>query len=518
MKSKEELEEEQLRMPPVFPRVERAFGRIPGVLGVGLGFKRTQDGWSETVAVTVTVEKKRRRRDLPASQIIPKFVDGIPTDIWEPIPSHAAASAALRGGMKLLSDRGEDGTLGCFGTVPGATANAPRRKVLLTCQHVIYDLPTETEAVGTVYSPDKSCCRPCATGDVANILRGVYGPDVDCAIAELYANQPTRQLIPGIGAVNKPESPDQILGIAPHKTVAGKQTPVIVGEFVRKVGFGTGPKRTKGKVFGINQPVAADGRLGPLSNFFFVHALFLPPHKESDSFLAGEKFHYCLDGDSGAVGLNDDNQIVGLLVRQLDVSGQGGDADDPKMGVGGGFCDIHAVMSRLSLQIPNSLEGTTGKTQTTGALMPGAQIHAARRFSPEDLAQRAAFETLKDELRGFPLGRRLVAAAQAHLPELISLVNHNRRAKVAWHRAKGPGFMIALRRAVMDLHVPMVRNLDGAVFEQGLTQVQRAVEPAASAELRADMAALEHPVMTALALSGTLREFIDNLEQVVFDG
>lgn len=57
--------------------------KIPGVRAVGLGPKFVADRPIGKLAIQVYVESKRPRTKLDPSEVIPEFIGGIPTDVWE---------------------------------------------------------------------------------------------------------------------------------------------------------------------------------------------------------------------------------------------------------------------------------------------------------------------------------------------------------------------------------------------------------------------------------------------------
>jgi len=54
-----------------------------GVVGVGIGHKIKAGIDTQELAIIVTVIKKKSIRELNAMELIPKKIDGIPTDVQE---------------------------------------------------------------------------------------------------------------------------------------------------------------------------------------------------------------------------------------------------------------------------------------------------------------------------------------------------------------------------------------------------------------------------------------------------
>ncbi|MGH7500754.1 MAG: hypothetical protein ACREL7_03255 [Longimicrobiales bacterium] len=59
---------------------EAALLRLPGVIGVGVGEKRTAGRKTGVLAIQVFV---RRKRDVAGSDAVPAELDGVPTDVIE---------------------------------------------------------------------------------------------------------------------------------------------------------------------------------------------------------------------------------------------------------------------------------------------------------------------------------------------------------------------------------------------------------------------------------------------------
>lgn len=57
--------------------------KLPGVRAVGLGPKFVANRPIGKLAILVYVESKRDRSELDPGEIVPEFIDGVPTDVWE---------------------------------------------------------------------------------------------------------------------------------------------------------------------------------------------------------------------------------------------------------------------------------------------------------------------------------------------------------------------------------------------------------------------------------------------------
>lgn len=121
-----------------------------GVLGVGIGKKEVRGQATEAMSIKILVEEKIRESLLPTSEMLPKEIDGVPTDVisissddpllsvrlrqspmpenertkrWRPAPGGVSVGHYLLDGA---------GTLGCW--VSDSRSGEP---LLLSCWHVI---------------------------------------------------------------------------------------------------------------------------------------------------------------------------------------------------------------------------------------------------------------------------------------------------------------------------------------------------------------------------------------------
>ena len=492
-----------------FYRAEAELSRIPGVLGVGLAYKETRDGRSNRLAFVVVVRKKRPERELKASELIPRWFEGVPTDVWESLraPSLAAPSSILTGGIELNSNRGETGTLGCLAT--RGPAGPTQEQFLLSAHHVFYDNFADTGAGGDVGAPNLSCCWICATGKIAEVTAGVATNNLDCAIAKTNGKRPIQQLIPKLGpTLPDRQNADLVMGVAPLVDVGqGFMSPIAVDAHVRKVGASSG--LTGGTVYALNLPVEADAGTGYPG---MDGQIIVQPNQEEGYHRKDGKYDFAIVGDSGAVLVDDGNRIVGLLSRAPFFNPNPPPPYKPVpawVNQGGAANDIHKVMSALNIQIPASKTG--GITPAAGAVLPGSGLFKFPPLRAPELEQRAALEGLKERLREFELGRKLVAFIELHQPEIARLINHDRRVTSAWHRAQGPAFVARLLKDLRSSAQPIPKQVNGATLESGLNSMRSALEARGSDQLRAALPEIWAAVTRASSRSGTLEALVNEL-------
>jgi hypothetical protein len=481
---------------PRYLRAIAAFGKFPGVVGIGSCLKGPQ----RTPALQVMVRRKRSLAELPHNERIPSVFEGIPTDVWEEPPSIAASQGSLTGGAQVSSTSGYGGTLGCFATRGSSV-------VLLTAGHVLFFATSAIGTGGEVGAPDIGGCCCCRSGVVATTLDGRIDTSLDCGIALLNGARPTQQMLPGLGPASNGQDADLILGVSPKKTdpATQMQLGILPGDKVRKVGARTGP--TGGTVGSITLALPAFQDLPAVSPAITI--IPDPDHSFPDP---DGKYYFCNEGDSGSVIVDVNNMVAALLIRAVDLTNQIGQAGiTAKTGYGGGAIDIYAVQSAMNINIFTSF----AKQQTGQArgLAAGARI---QRWTDagEPARWREGFATVRRELSTFDLGRRVVGFAEKHEREITRLINHNRRVTVAWHRAQGPAFAARLLRDFHGLDQPIPPAPDDATLTDGLRSMRDVFGTQGSPALAADAAALWTVAERAVPGSATLGGLIDNLRSL----
>jgi hypothetical protein len=290
------------------------------VVAVGVGRKVVEGRQTDQLAIVVSVIAKRPREVLPASELVPPAIDGIPTDVVRTGPIFAFQNPTGRfrpapGGVSIGHASITAGTLGCVVQKNG-------RRYILSNNHVLAN--SNDASVGDPVlqpgsadggrDPADRIARlsewvhiefggglggtPCPIGNtVAGILsaaaavagsttrlRAVRSDGapiaatnlVDCAIAE---------------ALDDADLSNEILQIGTPAGIADGT----LGMSVKKSGRTTG--LTTGTILQIDVTVQVSYGIGRVATFV-------------DQLMAGAMSQ---GGDSGSAVLNDANQLVGLL-------------------------------------------------------------------------------------------------------------------------------------------------------------------------------------------------------------
>jgi hypothetical protein len=315
MKSREQLQRENEMIQNMLKNgVEELLLKIPGVHHVSIGLKEVNGHITDTLCIRIYVQEKKHNSQLPAQEVLPSEINGIPTDV-NIIPSFNACIdkniyRPLKGGIQLTNrivvqdpesfgNEIAHGTLGCL-----AIDNESGKPVLLSNWHVL--MANNAKVGDKIYQPapltipDVSLSQlPYYPKDdlnaVGRIIKATINNKVDAAIAEIdypHINgdaQCTNE-INGLSVDGKPEK-NVILGLAM----------AVAGQTVFKVGEVSG--RTEGRIVDINYPTTTF----PIEGIdrTFTGQIAIQATNPAD--------HFSEKGDSGSAIIDIHNNIVGLL-------------------------------------------------------------------------------------------------------------------------------------------------------------------------------------------------------------
>jgi hypothetical protein len=185
-------------------RVEDELLTYDGVVGVDIGYKEVRGHPTETLAIRVLVEKKKKDEDIRAGQRVPEAIDEFPTDVIERGITRFAQDIArydpLVGGMS-------GGT--CGGVLGSGTLGAVVRDLttgqlgLLSNWHVVVGGVSGPAGL-TVAQPAPFDNGNCISDVVGQVTRSAINEDVDCAVVMLNSSRPAINAILDIGTLNAP--------------------------------------------------------------------------------------------------------------------------------------------------------------------------------------------------------------------------------------------------------------------------------------------------------------------------
>lgn len=294
---------------------------IPGVHATSIGSKQVGGDSTGILAITIHLTQKRPLSDVPAEERIPKEIEGFPTDVIEhpqirsvlTVPSAPSTEALndnadkyrpMQGGCQIQVGK-MIGTLGC-----GVLDLKDGSRSILSCAHVLLEGET-------VYQP--TTWHQHRIGDVK---RTVFSSQVDGGIAAIdyYSDEVTNDIL-GIG---------KITGIFDLKDKYPMYQDFIkdfpLGYPVKKCGRTTGV--TSGKITHVNYNCTDDNKEFGKSRSVY-----------GQLYIKGDVQRFADHGDSGAVIVDNQNRVVGLLWLA-----------DPILGFGIA-APIKQVMNELNIEV-----------------------------------------------------------------------------------------------------------------------------------------------------------------------
>jgi hypothetical protein len=356
------------------------------------------------------------------------------------------------------------GTLGCL-----AIDNETHAKILLSNYHVLYSLKDEEN----VHHPTYSSCK---SHKIAKRVRSADPgkPDkpgtVDAAIAKLDDDVKSDPMIVDIGPVKGTAA----IGLQDILVKLPDGSSLSRGYRVRKRGVTT--LLTEGIVTSVDATFEnSDEKSVPV---FLSHQIVVQP-------MAGPyRGAFVLKGDSGSAVVNDQNMVVGLLI--------GGDAE------GKGYVSpIAAIESELKVKVW-AADSAAPALAGDGSGAPDESEPLVVTPSVRNLLAQVTGELLQT-----PDGATFLALFQRHQNEVQTLVHHNRRVLIAWHRNEGPALLRELRRFVEARTLKLPSTINGKLVRQCLDNILAALQVHGSPQLVSDIQRYTPDLFPLLGMSYT---------------
>jgi hypothetical protein len=444
-------------------KVEDRLLQIPGVNAVGIGPKFTDGRPTDAWAITVMLNKKRPLDEIPPDEIIPSEIEGIKTDVDECGPITIVAERPIQGGMDIDADRGpgQGGTLGCM----LETVGAPSPVFALTNCHVVLRgnnaqvIPPGPRAGPSVCS---SCSR-CCDDIIGHVVAARLTPLADAAIV---------QLNPGIQYLAEVREKGPIKGV--------KQAVAL--QRVAKQGVKTG--LTEGIVRSLHN------KRGPIIDP--TNRLVVLREEATDVIIIiPETSSFCEPGDSGAVVLNANNEVIALLWG--------------KSNLGHGFADpIDGVLKAFEpagFHLKIATATAPGDVRTVPALARAADTldEAALPAALPPVSHEALQSLLRsqEEVLQTGQGKRYAEIILRHQHEVRTLIDTNKRVATIWHRSGGPTIVRQLIQAVQSRELPLPTLIDGRPLSDCLERILAVFSQYGSPQMRADIDIIR-PVLQGL--------------------
>jgi len=489
---------------------------LPGVTAVGLGSKETGRRATGELALKVFVTVKRPANQVAAAEVIPREIDGLPTDVIQSGARHLLAaptgvyevdeneddtrSRPMTGGRAIRrEDSTHVGTLGCFLVDPAEPGTA----YALTNYHVVAppDVPMPDRDISAVGQPRG---RSSVTG-CCNDLFGKYADSAhdrddgkDEAVIKLDPGTQWLAEIADIGIVTEKHE------ITPAEAASHTYQ-------VRKRGCRT--LLTGGVVSAVNTSAGQSD-----------NEIVIDPNPNPEA--GARTVFFVYEGDSGSALVSDNKEVVGLVYKRDDA--------------GHGYAlAIDHVLERLDAALSETLNRSVtlevaratqvGLVNTVpGAAMVAtppelaAQLGPAPRPAPRPAP--AAVTTpvvtgwmppvatpafLQRDLDRSATGRLVITTWLTHQRELLGLINSNRRVALAWHRTGLSGLVQVPARMPAEPDLALPATLHGEPVRTVLTRMRATLDRFASPGLSADLARLDRvlPDLGGLSYPGIIAAF-----------
>lgn len=357
----------------------------------------------------------------------------------------------LKAGIAVGSKDGLTGTLGWF-----AKVKASGEKVILGNEHIFRS--ANTKIGQPKHSQFSNCCCDCNV--IGKTLVSGNNAKVDCGIVQLnddlaasiqleISNSLTSRLllVRGIGTAKQ-------------------------GDEVFKIGISSG--FTRGIVGEVNASFTSKKRQedGTEVTVQKNDQLFVFPHPDEPYKREGLPA-FSESGDSGAVVVNAQNEIVGLLEG----------SEKAKLADG-------RVMWRTTVNtISNVLDFFKSQNKEIELLFSPN----TRKASPVvaefqgELSLEEAGEKFQQQLAAFSYGRLLLSLFEKHWPEIGNLVNHVRAVTVTWHRNQGPAFLNHWLNSLQNTAYSIPQEIENVHTQRLLLSMADRLKHYGSEALQADI-------------------------------
>ncbi len=511
MKTDEQLKAENQAIREMLASgAEEQLLAIPGVLHVSVGLKEKGGKITDELCIRVYVQEKRNQGDVPATELIPREINRVPTDVNTVGEFQSLADSTkerpIKGGIQITNrilglipgtaqTEFDVGTLGCI-----AIDNTDNSAVLLSNAHVlgaytgskdnkIYQ-PSPPSFVSPLDHPIGLADLPVRPGDgtnsIAKIKLLLMSDKVDGGIATIDVSSCCNCC--GISSTNEIKGLSKD-GQPPRNTIVGDER-AVSGMTVFKVGQLTG--RTEGRVVDDNYasvPVKFR-QLGGLQRDFTGQIIIVN---------VDQSLPFAENGDSGSVIINASNKIVGLLFA----GGPGTKFPVDKVTYPfiAAANHISDVLSEMDIRIPYSPNVVT----LADAVLVEEPPIVLEASIPEP------YRLLRERLQEHGGTARLFALGRRFSEEITHLINHCRPVTVAWHRCQGPAILATVMSSVRDGDYRLPKAVNGMTLNKALERMGEMLSQHGSSELKDAINEAGACILRAFRDCGDLNEAIDRI-------
>jgi len=483
-------------------RAEAVLLRLPNVTSVGIGGRVRAGQPVPELVLTVYVDVKVPADQLAPSERIPGEIEGLPTDVVE-MPTVGTTRAApappgrpfipfpkrdtekyrptLVGGSHMQGELAvSDYNMGTLGCIMVSTTNAAKAYAL-TNWHVMQGDNHEDPTLGDTKAgqpTNKDSITKCCSDIIGTLAAGARNTTTDAALIELKPGTKWKADVLDIGPLTGEHPVDS--------TEAGTHPAVLM--------HGAKSRLNGGRILSIGTPMTVDG-------IHFTNVMVIVPNANT-AVDPTDPYFFGQPGDSGAVVVNDANQVVGVFFA-------GPSPPYPAGAIAGWalpLADIKQPFADQSVPVRVATAATAGIVNT----VPGAAMAALpQELAPALIGARASAEArerlvavglplggeppsaalrrLEGDLEGSARGRGLVAFWLRHQHELLELINSNRRVMITWHRSGASGLFQLLTRMLSQPDLTVPETINGQPVGHCLDAVCAVLDRFASPQLRADL-------------------------------
>jgi hypothetical protein len=468
------------RLIAVKDRAAALFLAIPGVTAVGLGGRERGGQPTGEVVLKVFVARKRPAAELTPGETLPPQFEGIGVDVVEltegeedaapppqPAPPPGSAQVSLddrdqhkyrplQGGVRLqvVLNGSSGGTLGCF---MRNTADA-NKIYALTNYHVMASSSGNATPVANttrVGQPtDQDGPTKCCSDLFGTFAGGARDTIRDAALVQLDPDTEWMVDIVEIGPVS-----------GTHTVTAAEAAPL--NYRVRKRGERT--RLTGGIVEAVNTVDTTSG--------VTRHNVMIVRPNPNPAVPAGHIVYFADHGDSGAVVVNDANEVVALHFAGAVVGNLRKGKEIPIADVIAQFQAVEHLSVAVATATQNGVVNKVPKPPHAAA---------ARELAPALAVPTASgpLGRMGTDLGASAAGRTLRSLWFDHHDEILELVNHRRRVTIAWHRDGGPAMMHRLIRMAADPTLTMPVTINGEPPMRRIEHLHAVFHANASPDLR----------------------------------
>jgi len=499
-------------------RAARRLLALPGVLLVGLGSKEVGDQPTGELAIKVFVRVKRPPEQIPAAELIPAEIEGLPTDVVqtgeirpvdEPpgcfdippiVDIDNARYRPLTGGGQIRPQNSElAGTMGCF----LVDINDPSLSKVygLTCYHVLAvpDVPAPVVGQSRVGQPLGKLNNMGCWSDLIGTFAGGGMTD--------FSDEAVIQLDPGTQWLAEIQDIGIVTGVAPRLTEAQatSQTYNVRKRGIRTLLTGGVVRAYEATGGGGDNLLAIKPNPDPLAPF--PNAVF-----------------FAFEGDSGAAVVNDASEIVGLVIRRDDAgNGYAWPIQDvlgrlkytyhlpvglvvyPASAAG----QVHTVPGATMVAVPPELAPALRSGDAVGPASYPAPAAPPPGWSPVPVPLSAAPAALEEDLSRSSAGRLMLRMWREHQSELLTLINTNRRVAMSWHRSGASSLVQVLARMLVHPDLALPATVHGQPIRSCLQRMEATLGRYATPNLERDLAQLSSALPELGGL--TYRQIIEAL-------